>query len=83
MSSEKNDSFLSSFLIVLPFISFFSMTTQGKDGGTQESVIFNRSDESWHPWFVTNLKQNFFNILHINIKYFTFKIDVYFSFSMM
>lgn len=52
----KNHTFVSSFLILLPFIMFSYLSSLAS------SVMLNKSDKNKHPWFVYFIK-DVFNIL--------------------
>ena len=57
MSSENTDSFTSSFLICIPFISFSSVIAVARTYKT----MLNNSGESGHPCLVPDLRGNAFS----------------------
>ena len=61
MSSAKSDSFISSFLIWIPFISFSSLSAVAKTSKT----MLNNSSQSGHPCLVPDFRGNGFRFFTI------------------
>ena len=57
MPSAKSDSFISSFLIWIPFISFSSLIAVGKTS----KIMLNNTGESGHPCLLPDLRGNAFS----------------------
>ena len=63
MSSANNESFTSSFLIWITFMSFPSLIAIARTFRT----MLNNSGESWHPYLVQDLRGNTFSFLPLRI----------------
>ena len=63
MSSANRANFTSSFLILMPFISFSCLIALTRSSRT----VLNRSSESGHPCLVLDLKGKAFNLSSLNM----------------
>ena len=63
MSSANSESFISSFLICFPFISFSSLITVART----YKIMLNNSGESGHPCLVPDLSVNAFSFSPLSI----------------
>ena len=65
MSSANNESFISSFLIWIPFIYFFSLITIARTSRT----MLNNNGENGHPCLVPDLRGNASNFSPLRIMF--------------